>query len=173
MSEKLYDYPYYDLSKPFNVDGTNAVMQVYVVYDIDEDRLADTRYRGIRYRLINVDDKSQPVKLTLGTWENVYKLIGMMQKLYQATIKIESVVRQPAGFREIVTEKTKAKTFGDMLEDLNKDSKYYDDIIKAIDELNRFHNNAYNGVRFTGRRDTSDSGLTFTDICKDIVWPFL
>ena len=173
MSEKLYDYPYYDLSKPFNVDGTNALMQVYVVYDVDEDRLADTKYRGIRYRLINVDDKSQPVKLTLSTWENVDKLIDMMQKLYQSTIKVESVVQRPTGFRELLTEKTKAKTFGDMLEDLNKDSKYYDDIIKAIDELNRFRNNAYNGVRFTGRRDTSDSGLTFTDICKDIVWPVL
>ena len=66
----------------------------------------------------------------------------------------------------------KTKTFGDMYSDATKDQKYCEDLNKALMEVLQFCNRNKSDT-FTGRRDTSDDGLTFGDICKDMICPFL
>ena len=71
----------------------------------------------------------------------------------------------------------KTTTFGNMFDAVTKDPKCYDELknklVKALQLSNRERSKRNKSVTFTGCRDTSDSDLTFTNICKDILWPFL
>ena len=81
MSEKLYDYPYFDLSKPFVIDGVNVKINVKVVYEFADGDIVNGKYSGISWHLINADDETQPVKLTIHQWKRIDSLIEMLTVL--------------------------------------------------------------------------------------------
>ena len=64
MSEKAYDYLYFDLSKSFDIDGVNVKIDIKVVYELDDNDITNAKYLGLRYGLINAEDELLPIKLT-------------------------------------------------------------------------------------------------------------
>ena len=49
MSEKTFDYPYFDLSKPFTIDGVNVKVKVQVRYDFADGDIVNGKYSGVKY----------------------------------------------------------------------------------------------------------------------------
>ena len=172
MSEKTYDYPYFDLSKPFVIDGVNVKVKVKVVYDFDDGDIVNGKYSGISWNLHNADDETQPVKLTVNQWERIDGLIEVLNALYEVTEVVGYKANCLTIFRQTIADAVKTKTFGDMYSVATKDPKYYEDFKKALIEVLQFCKRNKSAT-FTGRRDTSDDGLTFGDICKDMIWQFL
>ena len=172
MSEKLYDYPYFDLSKPFVIDGVNVKVKVQVRYDFVDGDIVNGKYSGISWNLLNADDETQPVKLTVNQWERIDGLISVLNALYETIEVVGHKANCLTIFRQTIADAVKTKTFGEMYSVATKDPKYYDDFKKALIEVLSFCDRNER-VTFTGRRDTSDDGLTFGDICKDMIWPFL
>ena len=172
MSEKTYDYPYFDLSKPFVIDGVNVKVKVKVVYEFADGDIVNGKYSGISWGLINADDETQPVKLTIHQWKRIDGLIEVLTVLYEVTEVVGHKANYLTIFRQTIADAVKTKTFGDMYSVATKDPKYYEDFKKALIEVLQFCKRNKSAT-FTGRRDTSDDGLTFGDICKDMIWPFL
>lgn len=177
MSRKFYDYPFFDLSKPFTIDGENVKVKVQVAYDFTDDDITTAKYVGISWNLHNADDETQPVKLTVNQWERIDGLIYLLNGLYET---IEVVACKEYGLTTIkhyVADNVKTTTFGNMFDAVTKDPKCYDELknklVKALQLSNHERRKRNKSASFTGRRDTSDDGLTFGDICKDMIWPFL
>ena len=172
MSEKLYDYPYFDLSKPFTIDGVNVKVKVQVRYDFADDDIVNGKYSGINWSLLNADDETQPVKLTIHQWKRIDGLIDLLNTLYYVTEVVGHKANCLTIFKQTIATEVKSKTFGDLYDATTKNPKYYEDFKKALIEVLQFCKRNKSAT-FTGRTDTSDDGLTFGDICKDMLWPFL
>ena len=172
MSEKTYDYPYFDLSKPFTIDGVNVKVKVQVRYDFADGDIVNGKYSGINWNLLNADDETQPVKLTIHQWKRIDDLIGLLNTLYYVTEVVGHKANCLTIFKQTIADEVKTKTFGDLFDATTKNPKYCDDLNKALTEVLQFCNRNKSAT-FTGRRDTSDDGFTFGDICKDMLWPFL
>ena len=168
MSEKSYDYPYFDLNKPFVIDGVNVKVKVQVRYDFVDGDIVNGKYSGISWNLLNADDETQPVKLTIHQWKLIDGLIEVLTVLYEVTEVVGHKANCLTIFRQTIADAVKTKTFGDMYSVATKDPKYYEDFKKALIEVLQFCKRNKSAT-FTGRRDTSDDGLTFGDICMDIL----
>ena len=171
MSEKAYDYPYFDLSKPFDIDGVNVKIDIKVVYELDDNDNTNAKYLGLRYGLINAEDELLQVKLTACQWQRIHDLIELLDMFYRVVERIGYKTKSLTVVRQTIADGVKSTTFGDMFNAVTKDPKHYDALLKPLVDAWQLCNRNKR-VSYYGRRDTSDDGLSFTDICKDIIWPF-